>query len=94
MSYTSNAHRLEFLDLLLCLEISKLLEEGYVGGEGVGLKEVEETEQLLHAVLERGAREEDPVLHAESLEPLQQLAVSVLEAVGLVNDHHPPVYVL
>ena len=58
------------------------------------LQEVEETKQLLHTVLEWGPCQEDSVLHAESLEPLQKLAVPVLEAVGLVNDHQPPVYVL
>ena len=87
-------HCFELLHLLLSLEVPELLEEGNVGGEGVGLQEVEQTKQLLHAVLERGASEQDPVLHAQPLQPLQQLAVPVLEPVSLVNDHHPPLNVL
>lgn len=63
-------------------------------GEGVGLQEVEQTEELLHTVLERSASQEHSVLHAESLETFQQLAVPVLEAVSLVDDDHSPVNVL
>ena len=53
----SHPYRLEFLHLLFSPELSKLLEEGEVGGEGTGLKEVEETEELLHTVLEGSARQ-------------------------------------
>ena len=58
------------------------------------LQEVEQAEQLFHAVLQRRPREEDAVLHAQSLEALQQLAVPVLQPVRFVNDHRTPVNVL
>jgi hypothetical protein len=34
------------------------------------------------------------VLEVKALQTLKQLAVSVLEAVSFVNDHHPPLDVL
>ena len=87
-------NRFQLFHLFLGLEVSKLLQEGEVGGEGVRLQEVEEAKELLDAVLQWSAGQQHPVLHAEALEPLQKLAVPVLQAVGLIDDHQPPLDVL
>ncbi len=54
------------------------------------LEEVKQREELFDVVLERGAGEQDLVLDVHVLEALHQLAVFVLEAVGLVDDTRAP----
>ena len=61
-----------------------------MGWEGGRLEEVQQTKELFDAVLQRSAGQQHPVLEVEALQPLEQLAVSVLEAVSFVNDHHSP----
>ena len=52
----------ELFHLFLSLQVPKLLQEGKVGGKRTWLKEVEQTEELIHAVLERGTRQQNAVL--------------------------------
>ena len=65
-----------------------------MGGEGGWLKEVEQTKQLLYAVLQRCTSKEHPVLKVKVLETFQEFAVSIFEPVSLVNDHNTPLDVL
>ena len=48
---------LSYRKKLLGAKVPELLEEGEVGGEGAGFQEVEEAEELVHAVLEWSARQ-------------------------------------
>ena len=42
-------------------EVAKLRHEGAFRGEALGLEEVQQAEELLHSVLQWGARQEDLV---------------------------------
>ena len=55
-------HSFQLFNLLLRLQLPKLCEEGEVGREGPWLKEVQETEELVHAVLEGSACQQYTVL--------------------------------
>ena len=65
-----------------------------MGGEGGWLQKVEQTKQLLNAVLQRSASQKDPVLEVKALQTLKELAVSILESVSFIDDHHTPLDVL
>ena len=65
-----------------------------MGGEGGRLQKVEQTKQLLNAVLQWSASQKHPVLEVKVLQTLKELAVSVLESVSFVDDHHTPLDVL
>ena len=55
-------YRFQLLNLLLCLQLAKLLQEGKVGGKGLRLKKVQETEELIYTVLEGSAGEQHTML--------------------------------
>ena len=57
-----HTHTLQLLDLIFSFQIAKLLKEGIPRGKLGWLQEVEQTEQLLYAVLEGGACQENTVL--------------------------------
>ena len=57
-----STYSFQLLNLFLCLQLAKLLQEGEVGGKGLRLKEVQETEELIYAVLERSACEQHTML--------------------------------
>jgi len=62
-TYTlSSTHCFQFFNLLFRLQLPELCEEGEVGGEGPWLKEVQETEELIHTVLEGSACQQYTVL--------------------------------
>ena len=57
-----STYSFQLLNLFLCLQLAKLLQEGEVGGKGLRLKEVQETEEFIYAVLERSACEQHTML--------------------------------
>ena len=74
--------------LRLGLTLPELLEECLTVGELLRLEEIEQREQLVDVVLERCAGEQHAMVHFEYLQALQQLAVTVLQAMRLVDDDH------
>lgn len=61
-----------------------------VPSEDVGHEEMHQRPQLHQAVLQRGAREQQPPLRVESQERLPPLALEVLDVLGLVQDEMVP----
>ena len=57
-----HTHTLQLLDLIFSFQIAKLLKEGIPRGKLGWLQEVEQTEQLLYAILQGGACQENTVL--------------------------------
>ena len=57
-----STYSFQLLNLFLRLQLAKLLQEGEVRGKGLWLKEVQETEELIYAVLERSACEQHTML--------------------------------
>ena len=57
-----STYSFQLLNLFLRLQLAKLLQEGKVGGKGLWLKEIQETEEFIYTVLERSAREQHTML--------------------------------
>ena len=62
MHLSHTTYCFQLLNLLLCLQLAKLLQEGKVGGKGLRLKKVQETEELIYTVLEGSAGEQHTML--------------------------------
>mmetsp|Transcript_1818 Transcript_1818/g.5631 ORF Transcript_1818/g.5631 Transcript_1818/m.5631 type:complete len:386 (-) Transcript_1818:569-1726(-) len=84
-------HVVQLLDLLLGVNILIVLQESLhlVVRKLFWVDEVHEHEELLQVVLQRGPRQDHPLLALELLQHSKELARAVLQPVALVHDHGP-----